>query len=216
MKKCFLALLVGLIALLGKAQANLIVNGSFEEGNYTGGEWNDIAPGSTDLTGWSNTGIGLINWHNSAAMMNPFDGDKVVDLNNSGNGLADTGILSQSFATDIGESYELTFYLAGPGTAFPDPRQVQVDIAGIQQIFSQAASPNTALEWGTETLTFTAIESTTTLAFTSVNGAGYWGPLLDGVSVNAIPEPSTLVTLACGAAVMLVVGRRHMKRLVGP
>jgi hypothetical protein len=130
--------------------------------------------------------------------------------------LGDRGALSQSFATDIGASYQLTFYLAGPGTSFPDPRQVQVDIAGIQRVFSQAASPNTALVWGTETLTFTAIASTTTLAFTSVNGSGYWGPLLDLVSVDAVvPEPSTLVSLACGVAGMLVFGRRHIKRDVG-
>jgi choice-of-anchor C domain-containing protein len=212
MEKCLFTLLVSLISLSGEAHAGLILNGSFEQGNYTGGAWTDIAPGSTDLTGWTNTGSGIINWHNSTEMMNPFDGARVADLNNGGNGLADTGILSQSFATDIAKSYLLTFYLAGPGTSFPDPRQVQVNIAGVQHIFSQAASPNTALVWGAETLTFEAISSTTTLAFTSVNGSGYWGPLLDMVSVDAVvPEPSTLIGLAWGAAVMLVSGRRHTK-----
>ena len=219
MKKLFFPLLVGLVSLFGEAQANLIVNGSFEQGNYTGGwwgsVWTDIEPGSTNLTGWANTGQGIINWHDNQAMVNPFDGTKVVDLNNSGNGLGDTGVLSQSFATSIGENYQLKFYLAGPGTFFSDPRQVQVNIAGIQHVFSQAASPNTALVWGEKNLTFTATAATTTLAFSSVDGSGYWGPLLDMVSVDAaVPEPSTLANLACGAALMLVFGRRRSKPAV--
>ncbi len=217
MKKGFLALLVSFLAFFSEARANLIVNGSFELGNYTGDKWTDIAPGSVALTGWRNTGTGIINWHNDAEMQKPFDGTKVVDLNNGGGGLADTGILSQSFATDVGASYLLTFYFSGPGTGFPDPRQVQVNIAGIQQVFSQAASSNGDLVWGKETLTFIATDPTTTLMFTSVNGSGYWGPLLDLVSVDAVvPEPSSLVILAGGAVVMLVLGRRRIKKVVGP
>src|SRR5262249_10981592 len=91
------ALLLALFFAVATASAtNLIVNGSFEQGNWYGNySWYRIAPGSTDMTGWTIGGAG-VDWHNSAEMV-PEDGVYVVDLNLDGNGLANTGTISQSF-----------------------------------------------------------------------------------------------------------------------
>ena len=131
----------------------------------------------------------------------------MVDLNLSGGGLSDTGTISQSFVTSPATSYVLTFDLAGPRTSFPNPRQVRVNVAGIEQVFSQAASNNLALVWGQEVLPFVATAPTTTLLFSSVNGSGFWGPFLDQVSVvsaAAVPEPAAL-TLG-GIAIAIGLG----------
>ncbi len=203
-----LSLSLQLFLLHGSSKADLIVNGSFEEGDYSpvvNGSYVRVSTGETKLTGWTIGGAG-IDWHqNSFEIQSAFDGQKMVNLNLNGGGQGDTGILSQSFATTIGEEYILTFHLAGPSTSFPDPRQVKADIAGIDQIFSQAASDNLALIWGEEALAFTAIETSTTLQFSSVGGLGFWGPFLDQVSVvpASVPEPSGIVVLGVGTIGLL-------------
>jgi len=185
----FLLLLsISLMAQSAVAQ-NLIENGSFENGDYSGGAWETVSPGDDDITSWVVGGAG-VDWHNTIEMQFPNDGSLAVDLNLSGGGLSDTGTLSQSFATASGQKYRLTFFLAGPaGDTFPDPREIKVDVAGIAQNFSTPASPHDALVWEQMDLEFTATDVQTTVMFSSVDGTGYWGPLLDSVSVTAIDSP---------------------------
>lgn len=181
--------------LLASAHAGLIVNGSFENGNYSGHpSFMRLSPGSTDLTGWS-IGDSGVDWH-TGFEFTPKDGDFVIDLNLDGGGRV--GTISQSFATVAGQEYVLSFHLAGPNTGFPDPRQVQVDIAGVTQIFSQAASVTPDVVWGSKRLPFTATDTTTTLKFSSVNSSGFWGPLLDQVDVEAVPSSPVLLLLGSG------------------
>lgn len=216
------AIVFGALLLLpAGVRADQIVNGSFEDGLYDpvlNGSWVPVSAGQTKITGWT-IGAAGVDWHqNSYEIQNAFAGTKMIDLNRSGGGLADTGTLSQSFATTVSGQYLLRFHLAGPYTGFPDPRQVRVDIAGITQIFSQAASNNLALVWGEEVLPFSAIGTTTTLTFSSVNGTGYWGPFLDAVSVEpavAVPEPAGLISMTlalCGAGGFLRARRLRRPR----
>lgn len=179
---------------------NLIMNGSFENGDFnsSNNSWVRLSPGSTDLTGWSVGGFGGVDWHNTTEMQFPFDGEFVVDLNLDGGDISKTGTLSQTFATIPSQLYTLSFYLSGPTPVsgwFPNPRQVMVDIAGVQQLFSTPESLHTNLAWEQHQLAFEAIETETTLTFSSVNGSGFWGPVLDNVSVEevAVPEPSSVL-----------------------
>jgi choice-of-anchor C domain-containing protein len=197
----FATMLILFALSTGSAYADLVVNGSFENGDFnacSNGAWCRLLNGATNLTGWQIGGVG-VDWHNSVQMKFPHTGDKVVDLNLDG-GTSGTGTISQSFATMPGEQYLLEFFLAGPepssASGFPDPRQVVVDIAGVHTMFSTPASLNTNIQWGDEKLLFTALATTTTLTFSSPNGAGFWGPVLDDVSVNAAtPEPREVVPL---------------------
>ncbi len=169
----------------------LIVNGSFEEGDFVGGEFRRLAPGDTELTGWTIGGV-AVDWHNAVSFTSPNSGDKVLDLHLDG-AAGTQGTISQSFATVPGERYELVFFLAGPGSNlnFPNPRAVNVNIAGLQRTFSTPASLNTDLQWEMHRLLFDATDLVTTLQFSSPHdGAGFWGPVLDDVSVTTslVPE----------------------------
>jgi choice-of-anchor C domain-containing protein len=183
--------------------ANLIVNGSFEEGdfksNIVGLNFARLNPGSSALTAWTVDGRG-IDWHNTNEMKLPSDGNYLVDLNLDG---TSSGSLSQTFSTTPGQFYNLDFYLAGPeianNSAFPNPRQVRVEIGGVNQIFSTPSSNHLALKWQLHQLNFQATVNQTTLKFSSLNNSGFWGPALDNVSVvkssQSIPESSSHLSI---------------------
>jgi choice-of-anchor C domain-containing protein len=177
------------LMMAGQAAANLITNPSFEDGDYNQGPFNRLDPGSTRLTGWVIGGYG-IDWHNTEHISPAFEGE-MVDLNTTGSGW-ETGTLSQTFTTTPGAWYTLTFAMAGPGTGFPNPRYVQVEIAGVTRIFSQEASNNLNMVWGLKSMNFQALMATTTLTFSSVNGYGFWGPVIDSVAVEPFAEPITI------------------------
>lgn len=193
------------------AQAvDLIVNGSFEDGNYSpiiDTSWVEVYPGEDQLTGWT-VGGAHVDWHqNSYEIQSAFTGERMIDLNANGFGLSDTGTISQSFATEVGRRYSLSFYLSGPSLSLPSPRQVRVDIGGTQRVFSEAASYNLNLVWGKKVHEFEATAPVTTLTFSSVDGSGYWGPFIDDVAVIPIipvPEPETTTLGVLGLLVACV------------
>jgi choice-of-anchor C domain-containing protein len=213
-------LVATLVGSQARAGTNLLVNGSFEDPNHnwtpSGLSWDHVPAGSSAITGWT-IGAAGVDWHDDAEFGPLEDGTYAVDLNGSGNGLADTGTISQSFSTVAGETYLLSFYLSGPQPGgFPDPRQVNVDVNGVDTIFSQAASPPKSLVWGHETMAFTASGASSTLTFSSVNGSGYWGPILDNVSVSsAVPEPASWGMMLFGVG-MAGAGLRMVRRRSGP
>jgi choice-of-anchor C domain-containing protein len=191
------AVLMALFLLTGKASANLIKNGSFEEGDKTGFNYSykRVNAGNTSITNWTVGGAG-VDWHNKAELNQPQDSNLLVDLNlNSG---SQTGTISQNFATVINANYTLKFWLAGPNYE----SIINVNIAGLNQQFSQASSSNSSLVWGEKILNFTANDTTTTLTFSNPNGNGsYWGPLLDNVSIEGaapVPLPPALFLFGSG------------------
>lgn len=192
--------------IAGSASANLIVNGSFEEGNYAGGPWNSVPPGDNRVTAWEAVEKGF-DWHNQEHFGPAYDGSMMIDLTY---GFAYGGI-SQTFATVAGQQYWLRFALAGPenGGSFQNPRAVNVSVAGLNQTFDAPASPASGLTWDVENFIFQATASQTTLTFRGNNLDQYWGPVIDAVSVTAVPEPSTYLAGLSALAVLSLVARRR-------
>ena len=133
----------------------------------------------------------------------------MIDLNIDGTGGQGSGqgTISQTFATEIGGFYSLSFWLAGPSSGAQggtlDPRSVNVDITGTPtQTFSVTASDPTNQVWYQQTLTFQASAASTTLTFSPLEGTsteGFWGPFIDDVSVQVIPGPGGMALLALTA-----------------
>ena len=185
---CFL-----LIAPARATAAPILVNGSFEIGPPVPTHDIDILAGSTEIAGWLVTGTS-IDYLGDAWDVS--DGTRAVDLD--GRDATFSGI-QQTFATEIGQTYSVTFDLSGNPEGGSLLKLLQVSVGDFSQDYSFDSSDQTldALIWQTITFSFLSLETTSTLAFTSLSSTpNSYGPLVDNVSVTAVPEPATVLLIA--------------------
>jgi hypothetical protein len=170
------------------AMADLLTNGGFETGDFTG--WTqDGNIGST----FASQGL-----YDSYL---PYSGTYFAALGPIGS----DGTLSQSVATTPGQLYTLTFYLASNGITpndFTATFNNQVVFTGTNLDATSASSPYTYVQ---ETFTTLATSTSTPLVFAFRNDPSYLA--LDDVSVvktpSSAPEPASLALFAAGLATAL-------------
>lgn len=206
-------------ASAGLAQASLLTNGSFETPVIAAASFLNIGIGGEPSGfGWTVTtnnvdiiSQGVFGW--SAA---EFDGVQALDLV----GFGGTGGIQQTFATAPGQRYELSFeYANNPGPGVPLPVSALVTVtSGPKSLLSQSISHNTSttsnFNWTAFDMFFTATGASAVVAFNETAGGGNGGVFLDAVSINAasaVPEPSTLFSLAAGG-LCLVLARHKRPR----
>jgi len=168
----------GLASLAPAAMANLLTNGGFETGTFSG--WTQ--GGNTGATGVS-SGAVYVQSGAFGAALGPVGSD---------------GILSQSFSTDVGAEYRLTFWLRSDGytvndfSAAVNSTVLYSDVnIGVQAYKEYAYN---FMGTGSDSVTFTFR-----------NDPGYLS--LDTVSVDkiadpqaAVPEPASLALIGLGLA----------------
>ena len=180
-------------AIAPTADASVIINGSFEDGPAIGpANFLEISPGATDIVGWVVTRA-EIDYLNSDFWQTP-DGDRSLDLD----GTPGFGGIAQSFATQIGIDYLVEFDMASNPDGAPTIKEMRVEAASQSQDFTYDSTGRSRLDmgWVRREWTFTAVDTTTTLEFYSLDTVnGRFGPALDNVSVTVIPEPSSLITI---------------------
>jgi choice-of-anchor C domain-containing protein len=168
--------------------ANLIQNGSFETATVNPGSFLQLDAVSTAITGWT-VSQGTIDYIGTAWQAS--EGARSLDLQ----GLASGGI-QQTFNTTIGETYRVTFDLAGNPFGGSAIKEMRVSAGGSSADFSFdiTGKSNSNMGWLSKSWDFTANSTTTTLEFIGLGNSDA-GAALDNVSVIAVPEPSSMLGL---------------------
>lgn len=178
------ALLVGVaLAFAPVAGADqLLVNGGFEDGDFTG--W-------VDLNGLDNSNV-ICPDPTDSTHVPPFEGQCYGEFGPTGH----VGTLAQGFNTVPGQSYVVSFAMASDGGV---PNFFSATFDGVT-LLSGANLPSTN-GFVPHTFVAAANDTQTTLSFNFQDDPGHL--LLDAVSVSAVgavPEPSVLGLLAIGLA----------------
>jgi MYXO-CTERM domain-containing protein len=162
--------------------ANLLTNGGFETGNFTG--WSQF--GSTDATGVS----GFFSPYNPTqgafqAYFGPF---------------SSRGGITQSFSTQVGKTYTFTFDAA----AFEGGSLFDAAIGGVSKLTVFGG----AWDYTSYSFSHVATATTTAVTFTMRHIPLYY--MLDNVSVTgSVPEPHAWAMLIAGFGLVGAAARRR-------
>jgi choice-of-anchor C domain-containing protein len=178
----------------GAPLANLVKNGSFEQGPSPG-DYLPLQSGSTAITGWTVT-RGAIDYVGSYFVAS--DGSRCLDLN----GNPGIGGIAQTFATIPGQTYQVSFDMAGNTDLSNALQTMEVSAAGQAQDFTfVSGADKTHLGWQRDTWSFVANAPQTTLEFHSLHTADpYYGPTLDNVQVTPASVIARATTLPSASA----------------
>jgi Protein of unknown function (DUF642) len=207
---------VSLVCMVSySGRANLLLNGSFEYGSFVensafSGRM-DLASGSTVISDWvlgkSTTGAFAYLWWMKTPNYNAQDGSYCVDLDSNGN--SPFSFIQQTFSTVIGQQYQFTGYFASEGNGGPASTSVLINGNSIGTATTGSGAGNNPgpdfnnLVWTVESFYFTASSTSTTLTLQDATMVpfkdSYYNPIIDNVSVVAVPEPSVLAMTVAGA-----------------
>jgi hypothetical protein len=177
--------------LAGGARAELIVNGGFETGDFTG--WTVVDPSGFTLVEPTFTSP------TNGLTYTPHSGTYFAALGAEG---AD-GTVSQTFADVAGASYEASFYLASDGLTPNDFAVTGPGGLSLPTMTDVPASPYT-LYFG-----FFTGSGSDTITFTERDDPGFFS--LDDVSVvsTPVPEPVVWATMSLGLGLAGAALRRR-------
>ena len=203
------------------AQTNLIGNGSFESPTNDASAWVVAAGYPYAIAGWKVTvGDSMVIRDTDAWVLTPAkDGHQFWLPCLSPAGMSVSGKIQQTFATESGKTYDVSFYYAfldathyglGKVTAY-----LTYDVGGTPTRLAIAADT----PWTKETFQFTATGVTTTLTFSggASVGTAYPGPGVDVVVVTKHDtlEPGTTVLFLSDAAVQVPPKQHETKNTGG-
>lgn len=200
MRKLMLATLLSLPML---ASANLIQNGSFEASAQASNSWNIYAA----LPGW--TAVPAVELRNNVSGAAQH-GVNFVELDAYGN-----GTISQSFATVVGQAYELSFFYSNRTFTELWTNGLSFNLGGGTWLTTPTPESNQSGGnlWTQMTYGFNAQGSQTTLTFKATGTGDSYGTSLDNVSVvSAIPEPETYALMLAGLGAIGFVAFRRSRR----
>ena len=197
-------LAAALLAASTAAHANLLVNGDFEaSSNQT------VTP-----PGWINVGHsdGVIAYGLFGTPA--YDGQQMYDLGGFGDAYGPIGDgIAQTFATTAGLAYTVQFGLSSENGSLDETLNVSAGNASHDYLLSVDGSGPFKKPFQTESFTFVATGSSTTLSFIhTLGGNGNNDPLIDAVSVtSAVPAPASVALMLAGLGLVGFSRRRSTR-----
>lgn len=189
---CFLALPVVFMALatsVASAATDVILNGDFETFDL------HHVPSSGRFPPWHFSN-GFTAYYGAIGAAS---GVNCVFVGGSSSG----GNLRQDIHTEIGQTYQLSFYERGDEWIQPQRSTSFLNVFFGQFLVGSYIRDNTIGGWNFHTFTVVAETSTTTLNFQNASQTigSFARPGVDCVSLVAIPEPSPLQVAGSGVAI---------------
>ena len=200
-----------LLATNPASAINLIKNGSFENSSLGSGfGFQELSNGSTAINDWTvtNGSVDYVNayWQNS-------NGSFSLDLSGW-----QAGSIAQTFVTQPGNQYSVSFDLAGFDLAGnvqdgPTVKTLRLSAGGSSQDFNFDVTGKTLanMGWLSQTFGFVADSNSTTLSFASLNNTAT-GPALDNVVVTAVPWETDALPVV-GSTVLFGFGLWYKNKL---
>lgn len=203
---------VALFAVLGGAiaNANLLVNGSFEADDASAPPYYVRYTGATNPTAWTqfNNGVDLV--HNlytqlPTILLSAQDGIQFVDMNAGEPGLF--GGLYQDVAVTPGQMYHLSLYAGRWAENSAGLLTYSlIDVGTSIPLAVGTISIDNTDGWLEATLDGQATSALLRVQIEAGGDVYQAAPGLDNVSLTAVPEPAALVALLLGAVALR--GRR--------
>jgi hypothetical protein len=193
----------------GAGSFELVASGQSFVVTYPPGGSMWLAPGSAmTIQGWTVGGPGDgVDWLTTqdTPVFNMDNGIHAVDLQRTSNSSISTSIL-----TTPNHVYELSFAAAAIDIINANTGTVSAGAWSTSFTVLPRSISFTAQTWVPFEYYFTAGPgSTTTIQFTGTAQQCCYGPVIDSVSVVAVPEPSTTMLLGMGLIVVIGTGLRR-------
>lgn len=198
-------------ALIASPASAQIINGSFETPPVPNGSFTLFPGGSTAITGWTVVGsdVGLLSgtFVQSGNTFQAQSGVQSADLTGNSSSMANG--LRQIVPTDIGQAYDLQFYVGSVNAPNFVPATVDLSInGGARMSFFNPTGPTTMVDWQLFSVPFTATSAMTNLTFFNGSAANNAFTGLDSVTLTAVPEPTSLALLGLPAVGWWIRRRR--------
>lgn len=212
-------------ATSARAAVDLVTNGGFEQTTLSGSH-----QFTTQVTGWTTNGYNFLFFPGTATTsgaqgdygsLSLWGGNGFQDPSPAGgnfvaaDGAFNTDAISQTIhGLTAGKKYDVSFDWAGAqqaGFNGPTTEQWSVSLGGETHDTPVINNPSHGFTgWFHQTIAFTAADANETLSFLAKGTPSGVPPfaLLDGVSMQAVPEPSSLIL---GAGLAALAGVRRLR-----
>jgi hypothetical protein len=229
-EESIMKLIVSLLIAAPAIWGNLITNGGFESPKVTGATSAEYFAGSTDITGWlvipgapADVTVMRDDFTIGSLTFLPQSGTQSLNLTGDFSG-EDAGV-QQDVNLTIGDTYILTFFVGNADNSAPNftldaTASLTINNSFIG-LYTNGSNTHNGVNWKEFQYTFTATQTSNTIAFQNgtVPNEDYIG--LDGVDLQDItdkqggptaPEPSTLFLGGAGFGLLWALARRRDRK----